>query len=127
MNWSYLFKHWFSTLLIGPIVSQITMYIYEVNPHKIVGLFEVYPISLLFGLFFSAPTYILYALIYYYLAKNTVNLKISKIILISFAVLGVVTTTSIIKGSMMQDIAISYSIASIISGLFFKLNFKVNK
>ncbi|WP_395044685.1 hypothetical protein [Flavobacterium sp.] len=127
MNWSYLFKHWFSTLLIGPIVSQITKYIYEVNPHKIVGLFEVYPISLLFGLFFSAPTYILYALIYYYLAKNTVNLKISKIILISFAVLGVVTTTSIIKGSMMQDIAISYSIASIISGLFFKLNFKVNK
>ncbi|MFT7350580.1 MAG: hypothetical protein ACI9XR_000289 [Flavobacterium sp.] len=41
MNWSYLFKHWFGILLLGPIVSQITMYIYGVNPHKIFGLLEV--------------------------------------------------------------------------------------
>jgi hypothetical protein len=127
MNWNYLFKHWFSTLLLAPIVSQIIMYIYGVNPHKIVGLLEVYPISLIFGLFFSAPTYVLYALLYLYLARNTVNLKISKIILISLAVLGVITTTLIIKGSMMQDIAISYSISSIITGIFIKLNFEENQ
>lgn len=123
MNWSYLFKHWFFTLLIGPIISQINMYIFEVNSHKIVGLIDVYPISLIFGLFFSTPTYILYALLYFYISKNKINLIFSKIILISFAVLGVIVTTSIIKGSMMQDIALSYSIASIISGLFFKLNY----
>jgi hypothetical protein len=123
MNWSYLFKHWFFTLLIGPIVSQIMMSVFEVNSHRIIGLLEIYPITLIFGLFFSTPTYILYALLYIYLSNNKVNIKFSKIILISFAVICVFVTTSLVKGSMMQDIAISYSIASIISGLFFKLNF----
>lgn len=124
MNWSYLFKHWFGTLLLAPVISQITMYIYEFDPYKIVGLLEVYPISLMFGLFFSTPTYILYAVLYRYLAKNKVNIIFSKIILIIVAVIGVFTTTSIIKGNMMQDIAVSYSIASVIVGIIFKLNFK---
>jgi hypothetical protein len=69
----------------------------------------------------------LYAFLYHYLAKKNINLKISKIILISFTIIGVVTTTAIIKGSMMQNIALSYSIASIITGLYFKLNFELNK
>ncbi|GGD32221.1 hypothetical protein [Flavobacterium orientale] len=123
MNWSYLFKHWFFTLLLGPVVSQIVMYVIDVSPGKIVGLLEVYPLSLLFGLFFSTPTYILYGLVYYFLARNNINLNLSKVILISLAVVGVITTTSIIKGSMMLDITISYSIASVITGLFFKLKF----
>jgi hypothetical protein len=123
MNWNYLFKHWFFTLLLGPVISQIIMYVTILNPHKIVGLLEVYPLALLFGLFFSTPTYILYAFVYYLLAKYNINLMLSKTILILFAVCGVITTTSIIKGSMMLDIAISYSISSVVAGLFFRLKF----
>jgi len=127
MNWGYLFKHWFFTLLLGPVVSQIVIYFIDLSPGKIVGLLEVYPLSLLFGLFFSTPTYILYGLVYYFLARNNINLILSKVILITLAVVGVITTTSIIKGSMMLDITISYSIASVITGLFFKLNFNKKK
>lgn len=126
MNWSYLFKHWFGTLLIGPIVSQIMMYFTVLNPHKIVGLLEVFPLSLIFSLIFSSPTYFFYGILYYFLAKSNINSIFSKIILISFAVFGVITTTQIIRGNMMEEIALSYSISSIITGLFFKLNFKKN-
>ena len=73
MNWSYLFKHWFFTLLIGPIVSQIIMSVFDVNSHRIIGLLEIYPITLIFGLFFSTPTYILYALLYFYLSVILFN------------------------------------------------------
>ena len=124
MNWSYLFKHWFGTLLLGPIVSQIIMYLTILNPHRIVGLLEVYPISLIFGLIFSTPTYIIYSFIYYFFGQKNLNVIFAKIILITLAVLGVIITTTILKGNMMEDIAVSYSIASIIAGLFFKLNFK---
>lgn len=123
MKWNYLFKHWFFTLLLGPVISQIIMYVTILNPHKIVGLLEVYPLALLFGLFFSTPTYIIYGLAYYFLAKSNINLNLSKVILILLAVVGVITTTSIIKGSTMLDISISYSITSVITGLFFKLKF----
>ncbi len=123
MKWNYLFKHWFFTILLGPVVSQIIMYVTILNPHKIVGLLEVYPLSIMFGLFFSTPTYILYAIIYYFLAKNNINIMFSKAILILFTVSGVIVTTSIIKGNMMFDIALSFSIAAVITGLFFKLKF----
>jgi hypothetical protein len=121
MNWSYLFKHWFGTLLIGPIIVDIIIYL---NYTKIGGLLEVYPIALIFSLFFSAPTYIVYGFIYHFLCYKNIKEFYSKIILITVAVLGVYITTIIIKGNMMEDIAISYSISSIITGLIFKLNFK---
>jgi hypothetical protein len=123
MNWDYLFKHWFSTILLGPIISQMITYFYDLDPHKIIGLLEAYPISLLFGLIFSSPTYLFYGVLYSFLARKNINPNYAKAILILFSVAGVIVTTSIIKGSMMLDIAISYSITSIITGLFFKLNF----
>lgn len=127
INWIYLFKHWGFTLLLGPIVSEISMYITISQPNKIVGLLEVYPIAIIFSLLFSSPTYILYAFLYYYLARTSINLNFAKVILISFAVIGVISTTLIIKGSIMKDIAISYSVASIITGIFLKLKFTENQ
>ena len=127
MNWSYLFKHWFGTLLLGPFISEIIMYISEVNPHKIVGLLEVYPIAFLFSLIFSTPTYILYGFIYYFLACKNIRNEYAKIILISFVALGVIITTFLIKGSWMFDLGLSYFISSIIAGLSFKLNFRNSK
>lgn len=123
-NWTYLFKHCFFTLLLGPVISQIIMYINVLNPNKIVGLLEVYPITLIFSFVFSIPTYILYSILYHFLRHGNIHEKYVKIILIAFAVSGIFITTTIIKGSMMKDIAWSYSISSIISGAIFKLNFK---
>lgn len=123
-NWNYLFKHWIFTLLLGPFISHIIMYIYVLNHGKIVGLLEIYPITLIFSFAFSIPTYILYSFLYRFLAKRNTKEIYAKIILIAFAVSGIFITTTIIKGSMMKDIAWSYSISSIISGFIFKLNFK---
>jgi hypothetical protein len=103
------------------------MYITISQPNKIVGLLEVYPIAIIFSLLFSIPTYILYAFLYYYLARTSINLNFAKVILISFVVIGVISTTLIIKGSIMKDIAISYSIASIITGIFLTLKFEENQ
>jgi hypothetical protein len=127
INWIYLFKHCGFTLLLGPIVSEILMYTTISQPNKIVSLLEVYPIAIIFSLFFSLPTYILYAFLYYYLARTNITLNFAKVILISFAVIGVISTTFIIKGSIMKDIAISYSIASIITGIFLQLKFTENQ
>lgn len=127
MNWSYLFKHWFGTLLIGPIISELLMYFNYSNPTKIVGLLEVYPIAFIFSLILSTPTYILYGFVYYYLAYKKTRSDYAKLILIAFAALGVIVTTIIIKGSWMFDIGLTYFISSILAGVFFKINFKKSK
>ncbi len=123
-NWNYLIKHWVFTLLLGPFISQILMYITILHPNKIVGLLEVYPIAIIFSIVFSIPTYIIYAFIYYYFSNKILTVLFTKTILISLAVIGIFATLKIIGGTISLDIAISYSIASIITGLFFKLNFK---
>ncbi len=126
MNWSYLFKHCFGTLLLGPLFSEIILIIYDVKPNNLFGLLELYPLSLLFSLIFSAPTYIIYALVYYCLAKFKIQVIYSKIILISLVVFGIIITTSLLKGSIMQDVLISYTIAAILLGFILNLNFKRN-
>lgn len=124
MKWDYLFKHWFGTLFLGPVISQTLMYLDFENPNKIVGPLEIYPIALLFSLLFSIPTYFIYCFAYYYLASKKIPAIYAKAILILLSVSGVIATTIIIKGTWMFDIGVSYSISSVITGCFFKLNFE---
>ncbi len=124
MNWNYLFKHWFGTLALGPIIAQVVAYYSLDKSHAFFGFFEYYPLYLFFGLFFSTPTYVLYGFLYHFLAMKNFPYRYAKPILISISVLGVFTTFWLIGGSMSFNGAISYSISSILTGLFFKLNFK---
>lgn len=125
MNWNYLLKHWLFTILIGPIVSQIMVYSSDLNPNEIGELLEVYLILALFGLIFSIPTYVFCSLVYFILAKNKAPKMISKIILTTFVIIGVISTTNLIKGTMMFDLALSYSISAFIIGIYIKLNFEI--
>ena len=59
MNWSYFFKHWFGTLLIGPILSKIIVLLALIDTDQLIGILEVYPLSIVFSLFFS-PQLIFY-------------------------------------------------------------------
>ena len=124
INWQYLFKHWIFTLLLGPVISQVIMYFYILDPHKIVGLLEIYPIAFLFSLVFSIPTYLFCSFIYAFLANRIISNNLSKAILILIPIIGIFTTAAIIKGTAWLDIALSYSISSLITGLIFKLHFK---
>ena len=121
MKRAYVFGHWALTLLIAPFTSQAIDYFYGRNPHQVVGLLEVYPITLLFSIAFSLPTFLVYLTCFYFLAKQNTNLRVSKFILIAVSVLGILLTQTIIKGSMSQDIIIAYSITAIIVGLILKI------
>jgi hypothetical protein len=123
MNWSYLFKHWFSTLIIAPFTFELIGLIYKTS-NSVVGLVEVYPITIIFSIIFSIPTYILYGIIYYLLARKEVSIKKSKTILIFLTTLCILITFHIVFNAQEIAVSISYAITSIISGLYFKLNFK---
>ena len=60
IEWSYLFKHWISTLLIAPFISDLFFYINPVD-NKIGGLINGYFIVLIMSFILSLPTYIIYA------------------------------------------------------------------
>jgi len=122
MNWCYLFKHWFSTLLLTPVIHLLVEKWDDLNQLTTMDFLELFPVFLILGFVFSIPTYFLYSILYYYLAQ--LEFKYSKVILISFSVIGIVVTALIIKGTMMPNVALAYCLSSIITGVSFKLNFK---
>lgn len=123
MNWSYLFKHWFGTILLGPIIGQIIEIFLNQN-NKIFDFLEYYIFFILFGLLFSSPTYIIYGILYWILANKKIDYNYSKFILIFFVNAGIIITFFSINGFSTYQGILSYCLASIITGLFFKLNFK---
>jgi hypothetical protein len=121
MKRSYLIAHWMLTLLIAPFTSQAIEYFYGASPHQVAGLLEVYPISLLFSVVFSLPTFLVYLACFYFLSRRATNLAVAKLVLILVSVLGIYITEAIIKGSMSRDIIIAYSVTSIILGMLLKI------
>jgi hypothetical protein len=121
MRRTYVIGHWVLTLLLAPFISQVIQYIWRTNPHQVVGLLEVYPITLIFSIAFSLPTFLIYLTCFYFLSRCDLNFAVSKLILIAVSVLGIFITQTIIKGSMSQDIIVAYSITAIIVGLILKL------
>jgi len=117
MRKSYLLVHWIFTLVLAPFVSQMLQYFLLPNPHQIVGLVEVYPITLLFSIFFSIPTLTVYLGVFYLLVKKRVSILFAKCLLMSIAALGIIITMIIIGGSMSQQMAFDYAITSLIIGL----------
>lgn len=123
MNWNYFFRHCISTLLLGPFMSHLQLSLYP-NQHQVIGIVEAYPVALFISLIFSTPTYIWYAFLYHILSKKDISILYAKGILISTSLIGIFITMYFVMGNMWLDFAISYSISSLITGIFLKLNFK---
>lgn len=121
MRRRYVIEYWILTLLTAPFISEAIQYIWGANPHQVVGLLEVYPITLIFSIVFSIPTLLLSLVSYYILSKCSVKWTISKAILITISVLGAYITLTTIVGMKSPDIAIAYSLTSLIVGLILKL------
>jgi hypothetical protein len=121
MKREYLLWHWALTLLIAPFTSQAIDLCYGRNPNQVVGLLEVYPITLLFSIFFSIPTFLVYLLCFYLLSNRKINFTISRLVLVAVSVIGIITTQTFISGSMSQVIIIAYSLTTILVGLFLKI------
>ena len=124
IEWSYLFKHWIFSLLLGSVISQIIAFISVFYHSQAIGLLEFFPIVFIISLIFSIPTYIVYAFVYNYLSTKDLPILYSKTILNSIPIIGVFITTAFIGGTLSYFIAVSYSISTIIIGVIFNLNFQ---
>ena len=123
---SYPYKHWLTSLVVGPLL----MIIYEIifDPGPMVGVVETYFLFLTFGLFFSVPVFLLYLLTFNQLTKKINSNLTIKTILNTVGVIGIIVTFLIIKGSMAMMLAISYSVTLIISSVFYRVRPKeINK
>lgn len=127
MNWLYLIKHWFSTLLIAPILSDVINYYYT-DIETLFNLTTVYPITVIFGLFFSLPTYFIIGLTYYALNKKGVNSNNIKLFILIVCSIGIIISFYIIFNDREKNIALAYLVTSIFFGLFYKIeNNETNK
>lgn len=127
MNWSYLLKHWFSTLLVAPIITDIINYFFK-DTHTLFNLTTVYPITVIFGLFFSLPTYFIIGLTYYALNKKSVNSNNIKLFILIVCSIGIIISFYIIFNNREKNIALAYLVTSIFFGLFYKIeNNETNK
>src|SRR5690606_22152493 len=120
MQWSYLFKHWFATLLIAPFLTDLLFYI-DPNNHKIGGFVEVYPIIIWLSFLFSIPTYAVYSIVFYYLKKKQFSLIFSKRILTAISVVGIFITFTLIFPDIYFPATLAYMLTSLVTGIFFKL------
>lgn len=119
MNLAYPLKHWLTSLSIGPLM----MIIYDAfSSSKLMNdAFVTCLLFVTFGLFFSLPVFILYVLVYNRIIKTDQSNLTIKIILNIIGVIGVVTTFSVIKGSITMVASICYSIALITGSIFYKV------
>ena len=121
MKRTYVIGHWVLTLLLAPFTSQVIQLFWGTNPHQVVGLLEVYPITVFFSIALSIPTFLVYLTCFYFLSKKDINYAISKAGLIAISVFGIYITQITINGSMSQDIIIAYSFTAIIVGLILRI------
>jgi hypothetical protein len=120
MNWIYIFKHWFSTLLVAPILSDVLNYYYT-DTQFMFSLTSLFPITFIFGLIFSLPTYIFYGLTYYFLNKKNIKSIHKKTVLISITVIGIILSFYLIFNNREQNTVLAYSLTSIFFGLIYKI------
>lgn len=95
MNWIYIFKHWFSTLLVAPILSDVINYYYT-DTQFMFSLTSLFPITFIFGLIFSLPTYVFYGLTYNFLNEKNTKSNHIKTVLVSITVIGIILSFHLI-------------------------------
>ena len=117
MNRFYAFKHWILTLIIAPLFL-VAYQIYLAYPDvELKGIFEIYPVQLLFSILFSIPTFIIYYLIFSFLIREEFNPFFTKLILIGWTAFGITISLLILGGSLTEIFIYSYCISAIITGL----------
>jgi hypothetical protein len=127
MKWSYAASHWLITLLLAPLTSQLIDNMFGKNPHRVVGLLELYPITLIFSVVLSLPTLCVYLIAFYFLSKTKTASILIKLILIAISVTGIFVTIMIIAGMMTTDVIVAYSVTAIIVGIVLRMNLRVAK
>lgn len=125
MNWTFTGRHWAFTLLFGPFIfALINGFNTNWSSNNYFDFFQLYPLTILIGLLFSLPTYVFYIVLFTFFKNQKIKTINEKAALIIIVIIGIFITTALINGTVWLDLAISYSISSIITGLFFTQYFK---
>lgn len=119
MSFNYPLKHWLTSLAIGPLI----MIIYDtvISAKLMNDAIGMYFLFLLYGVFFSLPTLILYLFLYSRVVNTQTSNLVSKTILNFLGVVGIVVTFLLIGGSMSQILTLSYSGALIFGSLLYNI------
>lgn len=118
---AYPFKHWLSTVLIGPLV----FYLFEAIKGDLNYSADLLVYPLLFaciGFFYSFPTFIGFYFLFRYLARRRMSAVLIKLLLNCFAIAGMLVTSNLIGGTMMPELYFPYTTAIILSSLPFKVD-----
>ncbi len=119
LKWSYIFKHWIGTLLLGNILVSIFPGFNPINSSGIGLTILISILWLCYSAIYSIPTLVCYILAFSWFKDNTLNVNWIKMTLILVTLAGITVTVALTVGSM--DVAIYYSIAAIITGILFKI------
>lgn|SRR5690625_4407430 len=133
MKWFFLFKHWISTLLIAPLLFFIYSFLAE-DFSYISSYYEEYFLFVVLGFYFSLPTYMVYAIAFYFLKKQNFSLKKTKTILLSIAFIGILLSFYVVfENSIFQleasllILEICYLLTSLGTGFLFNLGEKLTE
>jgi hypothetical protein len=97
------------------------MYLTRNNAHQVIGLVEVYPITLIFSVIFSFPTYLILIITDYLCLKKEFTEKRIKTILIVIVLSGVLITFYSISKTRGLEIMIGYFLTSLTTGIILKI------
>ncbi len=120
MKWSYILKHWGSTLLLGTTVLMLVSGFRFSSLSEIRDSLTWFIVYLIASAIYSAPTLIVYVLVFFILFKRNIDSKWIKSILISVTITGITLTTSIIDSDMLENLTIYYSVSAIVTGVLLK-------
>ena|SRR5215217_1126460 len=127
MNISYPLRQWLITISLGPLILPLIELSLN-NFRNAIGLLEVYPLFLLFGIAFSLPTLLVYFIIYRFLTKRQNPEWIVKANLNLVAILGIAATYrfNLTKGNLTLKLFIAYCSVILLSSIILRLNTKQN-
>jgi hypothetical protein len=125
MNYTYIIRHWILTLLSGPIIFILISQLSNPSYRNVLSFFEIYPIMIIMGFMFSTPTYLLLIFIFMFIEEKSIKNLYKKIFFMLTVIIGIWTTTTILGGTLSDNIAISYTIGTCIFGLILKSNFNL--
>lgn len=121
MGWSYAFKHWGCTLLLGTTILILVSGFGFSSPSEIRDSLTWFIIYLISSALYSIPTLTVYVLVFFILIKRNINSRWIKSILISETIAGITLTTLLIDSSMLEDLTVYYSLSAVVIGVLLKL------
>ncbi|MFD1601498.1 hypothetical protein ACFSJW_15755 [Flavobacterium artemisiae] len=121
MDWIYLIRLWLFTIIYGPIIFLIKIFLETSNGSNLFSNMQFYVLAFVLGGLFSIPTFVFAAVFFIFLENHNLKRNFIKAALTLTFIAGIFATLRIINGSVAMDIALSYSIAALIVGISFRL------